>query len=561
MTAVTPPKSPKSPKSSVSQRVTEMRESVRVLRRARLVAGLRPDKYLRMGTAMLREGVTYTVGIAVSAQRCPNRPGLIDELGVLTYRELDMRANALAAALQQLPGGTPQMVGIMCRNHRGFVDAVAATGRIGADVLLLNTSFAGPALAEVVRRERPDVIVYDQEFSAHVDRAVSEKPDTVRIMAWTDDPAEPTSTVETLIARHAGQRPARTGRKSKVILLTSGTTGPPKGARRAAGGGGAEGPAILGRLPWRAEETTVVAAPLFHAWGFGQLIMGTMMSCTLVVRRAFDAAATMELVDRYRATGLSVVPVMLDRIMELPDEVRNRFSGRSLRFVTAAGSRMRPDVVVKFMDQFGDVVYNNYNATEVGVIALAGPEDLRAAPDTAGKPMPGTEIRILDENHREVPRGEIGQIFARTKTQFEAYTTGQTKQFHDGFMASGDMGYLDEAGRLFVVGRDDEMIVSGGENVYPIEVERTLAAHPDVAEASALGVDDEQFGQRVAAFVVLQPGASATPEILKQHVRDNLANYKVPRDIVVLDELPRSATGKILRKELRAHLVGAGERT
>lgn len=547
-----------SPKSSVSQWVTETRESVRVLRRARLVAGLRPDKYLRMGAAMLREGVTSTVGIAVSAQRCPNRPALIDELGVLTYREIDTRANALAAALQQLPGRTPQMVGIMCRNHRGFIDALVATERIGADVLLLNTSFAGPALAEVVMRERPDVIVADQEFSASVDRAIADKPDTARITAWTDDPGD---TVETLIARYAGQRPARTGRKSKLILLTSGTTGTPKGARRAAGGGGAEGPAILGRLPWRAEETVVVAAPLFHAWGLGQLIMGTMLSCTLVVRRTFDAAATMELVDRYRATGLSVVPVMLDRIMELPDEVRNRFSGRSLRFVTAAGSRMRPDVVIKFMDQFGDVVYNNYNATEVGVIALAGPDDLRAAPDTAGKPMPGTEIRILDANHREVPRGEIGQIFARTKTQFEDYTTGQTKEFHDGFMASGDMGYLDEAGRLFVVGRDDEMIVSGGENVYPIEVERTLAAHPAVAEASTLGVDDDQFGQRLAAFVVLEPGASATPDMLKQHVRDNLANYKVPREIVVLDELPRSATGKILRNELRAHLGGARQPT
>ena len=543
---------------SLPRLVSKTRDAVRTLAKARVLVGLRPDKYARMGAAFRREGITNTVGIAVSAQRCPNRPALIDDLGVLTYRELDTRANAFAAALQQLPGGIPQMVGIMCRNHRWFVDALAAAERIGAHVLLLNTSFAGPALAEVVRRERPDVIVYDQEFGASVDRAVSEQPDITRITAWTDVPPDSANTVETLIARHAGQRPVPTRRKSEVILLTSGTTGTPKGARRAPGGGGSEGAAILGRLPWRAEETTVVVPPLFHAWGFGQLVLGTMLSCTLVVQRTFDAAATLELVDRYHATGLSVVPVMLDRIMELPDEVRNRYSGRSLRFVSAAGSRMRPDVVIKFMDQFGDVIYNNYNATEVGVIALAGPEDLRAAPDTAGKPMPGTEIRILDDNRREVPRGEIGQIFARTTTQFEAYTSGQTMDVHEGFMATGDIGYLDEAGRLFVVGRDDEMIVSGGENVYPIEIERTLAGHPAVAEVSAIGVDDQQFGQRLAAFVVLHPGASATPDELKQHVRDNLANYKVPREIVILDELPRSAVGKILRKELRAHLVGSG---
>jgi fatty-acyl-CoA synthase len=213
---------------------------------------------------------------------------------------------------------------------------------------------------------------------------------------------------------------------------------------------------------------------------------------------------------------------------------------------------MRPDVVTAFMDQFGDVIYNNYNATEAGMIATATPADLRAAPDTAGKPADGTEIRILDDGFREVPTGEVGQIFVRSGTLFDGYTSGATKDFHDGFMASGDLGYLDDAGRLFVIGRDDEMIVSGGENVYPIEVEKTLIAHPAVAEAAVLGVDDEQYGQRLVAFVVLEDGATATPEILKQHVRDNLANYKVPRDITVLAELPRGNTGKILRNELRA---------
>jgi fatty-acyl-CoA synthase len=203
------------------------------------------------------------------------------------------------------------------------------------------------------------------------------------------------------------------------------------------------------------------------------------------------------------------------------------------------------------MDQFGDVIYNNYNATEAGMIATATPQDLRAAPDTAGKPAGGTEIRILDQDFNEVPTGEVGTIYVRNSTQFDGYTSGKTKDFHDGFMSSGDVGRFDDAGRLYVVGRDDEMIVSGGENVYPIEVEKILAAHSDVAEASVIGVDDEQFGQRLVAFVVLTGGASATPDILKQHVRDNLANYKVPREITILDELPRSSTGKIVRRELQ----------
>jgi len=537
---------------AITDRLTETLGIVTTMARARLLAPMRPDKYLRIAAAMQRENMGITSGFAAAAQRCPDRPGLVDELGTLTWREIDRRADALAAGLQSLPGGQPNVLGLMARNHRGFVESLIAANRIGADVLLLNTSFAGPALAEVVQREGVDAVVYDEEFAETVDRALTDSPDATRIIAWTDGPQDGL-TVEKLITEHTGREPQRASTKSKVILLTSGTTGSPKGAKHSGGADGGPGilKAILDRTPWRAEEPVVVVAPMFHAWGFSQLVFAASLACTVITRRKFDPEATLELIDRHRATGLCVVPVMFDRIMELPDEVRNKYSGRSLRFAAASGSRMRPDVVVKFMDQFGDVIYNNYNATEAGMIATATPQDLRAAPDTAGKPAGGTEIRILDSDFNELPTGEVGTIYVRNSTQFDGYTSGKTKDFHEGFMSSGDIGRFDDAGRLFVVGRDDEMIVSGGENIYPIEVEKTLTSHPDVAEASVLGVDDEQFGQRLVAFVVLNGGTSATPDILKQHVRENLANYKVPREITILDELPRSSTGKIVRRELQ----------
>jgi acyl-CoA synthetase (AMP-forming)/AMP-acid ligase II len=521
--------------------------------RARLIAPLAPMRYLRMASAMRREGTSATVGFAASAQRCPDRPGLIDDLGTLTWKQLDERCDALAAALQEFVGPRTTTIAIMCRNHRGFIEALVAGHRIGADVVLLNTAFAGPALVDVVGREGVDTVIYDSEFADTVDLALAGRSNVHRIVAWTDGSADDGDvTIERLVAAHNGFHPSPKARNGRLILLTSGTTGAPKGARPTSGGGLGELSAVLERIPWRAEQTTVIAAPMFHAWGFSQLVFSALLSCTIVARRTFDPQATLALVDQHDATGLVVVPVMLDRIMELPDDVLDRFECRSLRFATASGSRMRSDVVVAFMDRFGDVVFNNYNATEAGMIAAATPSDLRAEPSTAGKPLQGTMVRILDADLNEVAPGAPGQIFVRSATLFDGYTSGAGRQFHEGFMASGDVGYVDERGRLFVVGRDDDMIVSGGENVYPIEVENVLIRHVAVSEAAAIGVDDEQFGQRLVAFVVLRDPESATEELLKRHVRDNLGNFKVPKQVVIVDELPRGSTGKILPAELRS---------
>jgi fatty-acyl-CoA synthase len=289
---------------------------------------------------------------------------------------------------------------------------------------------------------------------------------------------------------------------------------------------------------------------MFHAWGFGQLVIAATMTCTIITRRKFDPEATLRLVDSHRASGLSVVPVMLERIVDLPAEVLDRYRPSGLRFVSASGSRMRPDAVLRFMDRFGEVVYNSYNATEAGMITIATPADLRAAPDSAGQPAAGVEIQIVDDEGRELPAGEVGRIIVRSDSQFDGYTSGDTKAFHAGHMVTGDVGRRDAEGRLYVVGRDDEMIVSGGENVYPLEVETTLGAHDSVREVAVIGVEDDDFGQRLAAFVVIEPTATVSPDELKQYVKERLAGYKGPREVTLLDELPRNAAGKVVKRQL-----------
>ena len=510
---------------------------------------LRPAVWLGFARVLREHGTHPTTGFALSAVRRPEGIALIDEHGTLTWTQLEQRADALAVGLAGLTDAPVTSIAILCRNHRGIVEALIASARLGADALLLNTGFSGPQLADVMEREQGSLIVFDEEFAAVLAETRERASGLVEVLAWTDEEGEG-PTLDGLIDANLGSSPPAVDRAGRVVLLTSGTTGTPKGARRS-GGGPDELAGMLDRIPWRAEETVVVAAPMFHAWGFGQLVIASIMTCTVVMRRRFDPEATLALVKDHRATGLSLVPVMLERIVDLPDEVLARYSLSSLRFVSASGSRMRPDAVTTFMDRFGDVVYNSYNATEAGQISVANPADLRHAPDTAGRPVPGTRVQLVDDGWRPVPVGDVGRIVVRGASPFDGYTHGASKDERDGFMESGDVGRFDPQGRLYVVGRDDDMIVSGGENVYPIEVEKTIAGLDAVREVVVIGVEDEAFGQRLAAYVVTVPGATLSPDEVRAHVKTTLASYKVPRDVVLLDELPRNAAGKVVARELR----------
>jgi fatty-acyl-CoA synthase len=293
-----------------------------------------------------------------------------------------------------------------------------------------------------------------------------------------------------------------------------------------------------------------VAAPLFHSWGFAHFSLGLILGMTYVLRRKFDPEACLGEVARSRADALAVVPIMMQRILDLPEETRAKYDTSSLKVVAASGSALPGDLATRWMDEFGDTLYNLYGSTEVAWATIATPADMRAAPGTAGRPPRGTIVKLYDDNGVEARPGDTGRIFVGNEMLFEGYTGGGSKDVIGNLMATGDIGRFDDGGRMFVEGRDDEMIVSGGENVFPKEVEDCLSRHDSVVEVAAIGVDDDEFGKRLKAFVVVNGGGEGNEDELKDWVKQNLARYKVPREIVFLDELPRNSTGKVLKREL-----------
>jgi fatty-acyl-CoA synthase len=531
----------------------QLRSGVRAVRAVRdtgVVRPIRPDRAARLLFPYVRYGpVPATIG-AMAALRFPDRTALIDERGALSYAELERRAAALATALRPRTGDG--RVGVLCRNHRGFVETLLAVSRLGNDVVLLNTDFSGTQLGQVAEREGIELLVHDAEFAAAVaDSGFAGR----RLLAWTDGTPEtdgtPNADVETVDALIGGTEPEpllprRTG---AVIVMTSGTTGTPKGARHDMSLG-ALLPAALThamRVPVRAGAPIVVAPPLFHILGYAYTAVGLGMGMPLVLSRRFDARAALQAVADHEAEALVAVPLMLQRILDVAD----RPETPTLRAVVSGGSILHPHLSEAFMDAFGDVLVNVYGATETGWATIATPADLRAAPGTVGRPSLRLTVRILDEDGREVPRGETGEVYTGGGLRFAGYTGGGGKPELDGLTSTGDLGHLDADGRLFIDGRADDMIVSGGENVFPGEVEDLLGGHPDVADVAVTGVDDDAFGQRLAAHVVRAPGSAVTEDDLKEHVRTHLARYKVPRDIRFVEELPRTSTGKVRSAALR----------
>lgn len=503
-----------------------------------------PQRYVRTLRGL---GAYGPLGMLVSAgaQLHANRPAVIDDRGSTTFSELDERSDALANAWLAAGLRAGAGVGILCRNHGWLFEALVASAKVGARTVLLNTGFAGPQLRDVCTREDLALLVHDEEFAAAVG---DYRPPFGRLLAWTT--AGDGRTVDEMMSGAARVRPPKPAIRQRLVLLTSGTTGTPKGAPRDLGMSLIPPGGFLSKIPLRAGRSVFVAAPLFHSWGLLSAAMALAVGSTVIVQRRFDPTATLDAVAEHHCDALALVPVMLARVLDLDANERWLRDTSSLRIIAVAGSPLAPELVGRARAAFGNVLYNLYGSTEVSFATVATPDDLRKAPGCVGCPPLGVSVKVLGDQGTPLPPGAVGRVFVGSGFQFTGYTGGGGKRIVGGLMDSGDLGHVDRNGRLFVDGRADDMIVSGGENVFPAEVEQLLAEHEAVSEAAVVGVPDQQFGQRVRAYVVRVPGARLDEDAVRELVRANLARYKVPRDVIFVEVLPRNPTGKPLKRDL-----------
>ena len=515
---------------------------------------LEPPQDIVAFVADIRRWGEFGMIPALNARRTPNAAAVIDDFGEMTFKELDDAANAVANGLlaKGIKGGDG--VAILARNHRWFLVSVYGAAKTGARIILLNSEFSGPQIKEVSEREGGKLIIYDDEYTKAVQAAEPELGKLRALGINPDKPDEPSGTDETLedlIARTGSAPPPKASKHSSIIILTSGTTGTPKGANRSAPPSLAPIGGVLSAVPFKANEVTSLPAPMFHALGFLHATIAMMLGSTLLLRRRFKPATVLADIEKHRATAIVVVPVMLSRMLDELDKTSPKPDLSSLRIVFVSGSQLGAELATRALKELGPVVYNLYGSTEVAYATIARPQDLSKNPATVGPVVKGMKVKILDDNGNELPQGEVGRIFVGNFFPFQGYTGGGGKQIIDGLLSSGDVGYFDEDGLLYVSGRDDEMIVSGGENVFPAEIEDLVSGHPEVVEATALGVEDKEWGHRLRCFVVKVEGSSIDEDTIKTYVRENLARYKVPREVVFIEELPRNPTGKILKRELR----------
>jgi fatty-acyl-CoA synthase len=529
----------------------------RTIRQLKRANALHPKNSIALVTSLpwlLGRGPSLGVVSQMHAFALGDKPAVYDRNGMLTWAQLNERANRAGHLLSSLGASGGDRVATLLRNGREALEVCLGAQKFGMVACPMNTWSKSKELKAVLGNADPIVLVYD---TAHAEQVAAAVPGNTPLIAVGDphDALEGSLPYEDLLGEQPASPPApftTEAQKPKVVIHTSGTTGTPKGASRNASAAGMGALAnLLSVVPYSRDDVIVCPAPLFHSFGLATFTFGTALGATFVLPERFDPEETLRLIDRHDATAVSLVPVMIKRILTL-DDVLKRYDLSSLRIVLASGSAMSHEMRTAALELFGDVVYDLYGSTEAGWVAIARPEDMLDRPGTVGRPVPGIDVAIFGENERRLGPNETGEIYVKSEVMFEGYTSGDPKGAIDGYMTIGDLGHLDDDGFLFVEGRADDMVVIGGENVYPVEIEDVIDNVAGVEEVAVMGVPDDEYGEVLGAFVV---GSASEDEIVDTCERE-LASYKVPKRVEVVDELPRTATGKVLKRELLEKVDG-----
>jgi fatty-acyl-CoA synthase len=497
---------------------------------------------------LIGRGPSLGIITRLNASAVGAKPAIHDGRGSVTWADLDRRTNRVARLLAARGLHAGDRVATLLRNGREAVEVIIGAQKLGIVACPINTWAKPDELRSILKQAEPKLLFYDVRHRDQVEPVRSDDLPLVMVGALQGlEGAEP---YDTVVDAESSAPPApftRDRGSAQIVIHTSGTTGKPKGASRAAGGRGIrEFAALIEVVPLHRDDVILCPAPLFHAFGMLAFTLGTLLGSTLVLPDRFDPQESLDLIQRHRVTACAMVPVMLRRTVSLSEDVLKAHDVGTVRIILASGSALSQDLRERVAEVFGGVLYDLYGSTEAGWVAVATPKDIRERPGTVGRPVPGVELAAFSPQGERAPAGETGELHVRSEARFEGYLGEAEVEERDGFLALGDMGRVDEDGYLHVEGRGDDMVVIGGENVYPIEVEEAISKLDGVADVAVLGVEDDEYGQVLAAFYE----GSADPDSIRKACKDALASFKVPRRVEKVDSLPRTATGKVLKRDL-----------
>jgi len=555
---------------ALRKQVDRVRLLGRALRQTKVVQPVRPARLAELVRGALKLPFGPHLAVMFHAAAHPDKEAIVeygaDGVHRMTWAQLDATINRLANALDARGVAGGSRVALMLPNGREYLIAQQALAKLGATAVQIGYRLKAAEIAYILANAEPKAtLVHTDYLTVMTDARARAAADGVAggpmivVGAPRHGPPLPPEVAdwERALAEVGPDVPARRrgGEAGGVIVYTSGTTGKSKGAHRSWRSIGLDSVAdMVLQVGVRADDRHLVVCPLYHSAAPAFVAMILALGATVVLMNHFEPAGALDIIARERVTCTLMVPTMIVRIANLPDEETTRHDTRSLRWVMSAAAPLSTEAARRFMARFGPVLWNFYGATETGLVTLAGPGDHLTRPGTIGRALRGNEIRLLDDAGHDVPDGQVGELYARNAMLISGYhnnAEATRASLRDGMFSVGDLARRDADGYYYLESRKHDMVISGGVNIYPREIEDHLLGHPAILDAAVIGVPDPEWGETLHAFIVRRDGQALSEADVIAYCRDGLADYKRPRKVSFVAELPRNPTGKVLKRELR----------